>query len=48
MEQRKRFQEYTDDEIELKRKKVQNKNTKKSDISCSDQLQAYLKQLGKK
>ena len=43
--QRKRFQEYTDDEINDKRRCVQKMNTLKSDVSTSNQLQAYLKQL---
>ena len=39
-----RFQEYSEEEIEVKRCKVQKKNTLKSDISAANQLQAYLRQ----
>ena len=45
MNERKRFQEFTEEEISAKRKKVQKKNTIKSDKSTGNQLQAYLKQI---
>ena len=42
----KRFQEYTEEEIALKRQKVQNKNTQNSDKSTTKQFSMYLQQKG--
>ena len=45
MAERKRFQEFSEHELEVKRLKVQNKNTIKSNNSTTNQFQAYLRQL---
>ena len=45
MTERKHFQEFTEEEIAAKRIKVQKKNTIKSNVSTSNQFQAYLAQL---
>ena len=45
MTERKRFMEFTDEQLKLKRLKVQNRNTMKSNKSTMNQFQAYLKQL---
>ena len=45
MAERKRFKEFTDEEVTAKRLKVQKKNTLKSNLSTTNQLQAFLGQL---
>ena len=45
MSEGKHFEEFTDEQLAVKRLKVQNKNTIKSNNSTSKQFQAYLKQL---
>ena len=42
--EKKRFQEFTEEEIAIKRQKVQNKNTQNSDKSTTKQFCMYLEQ----
>ena len=46
MSEKKRFQEFSEEEIAMKRQKVQNKNTQNSDKSTTKQFCMYLEQRG--